>query len=59
MIHDPLEKVHTKKRNRLAQEKLNDLVFVMYNLKLKQRQEQKRDSKAQSLDLDDIQSDDE
>ncbi|RZB41223.1 hypothetical protein D0Y65_055408 [Glycine soja] len=27
--------VHTKRRNRLQQKKMNDLVYVMYNLKLK------------------------
>ena len=33
--------VHTKKRNRLHQKKMNDLVFVMYNLKLGERQKRK------------------
>ncbi|XLR01843.1 hypothetical protein S83_068041 [Arachis hypogaea] len=30
--------VHTKRRNRLHQKKMNDLVYVMYNLKLKGKQ---------------------
>src|ERR1044072_9124502 len=30
-------KVHTKKRNRLHQRKMNQLVYVMYNLKMKGR----------------------
>ncbi|KAL8518187.1 hypothetical protein ACS0TY_009525 [Phlomoides rotata] len=29
------ERIHTKKRNRLEHERLNDLVFVHYNLRLK------------------------
>ncbi|XLT09156.1 hypothetical protein HN51_054949, partial [Arachis hypogaea] len=32
------EMVHTKRRNRLHQKKMNDLVYVMYNLKLKGKQ---------------------
>ncbi|KAL8138686.1 hypothetical protein V2J09_004687 [Rumex salicifolius] len=55
------EMVHTKKRNRLHAEKMNDLVFSMDNLKLKQKQ-QKRASKYQSpivSVLDDLSSDDE
>ncbi|XP_058071385.1 uncharacterized protein LOC131220558 [Magnolia sinica] len=31
------EAIHTKKRNRLEQKKLNDLVFVQYNQKLRER----------------------
>ncbi|KAF7826839.1 zf-BED domain-containing protein/DUF659 domain-containing protein/Dimer_Tnp_hAT domain-containing protein [Senna tora] len=47
------EMVHTKRRNRLQQKKMNNLVFVMYNQKLKDR-------KARELaDLDNIPSDDE
>ncbi|KAF7801631.1 zf-BED domain-containing protein/DUF659 domain-containing protein/Dimer_Tnp_hAT domain-containing protein [Senna tora] len=47
------EMVHTKRRNRLHQKKMNDLVFVMYNQKLK-------DKKVRELaDLDNIPSDDE
>uniref|UniRef100_A0A803LM38 BED-type domain-containing protein n=1 Tax=Chenopodium quinoa TaxID=63459 RepID=A0A803LM38_CHEQI len=55
------EMVHTKKRNRLHQQRMNDLVFVMYNLKLKRRQE-RRASKSiiqQPIILDELQSDDE
>ncbi|KAL5165454.1 hypothetical protein HKD37_18G050579 [Glycine soja] len=36
------EMVHTKRRNRLHQQKMNDLVYVMYNLKLKRKQNRKR-----------------
>ncbi|CAN0859686.1 hypothetical protein LINGRAHAP2_LOCUS7732 [Linum grandiflorum] len=32
------DRVHTKKRNRLLQKKMNDIVYVMYNSKLLQRQ---------------------
>lgn len=31
------EHIHSKKRNRLEHQKLNDLVFVRYNLRLQQR----------------------
>ena len=31
------ERIHTKKRNRLEHEKMNDLVYVHYNLRLKNR----------------------
>ncbi|KAG8381166.1 hypothetical protein BUALT_Bualt06G0094100 [Buddleja alternifolia] len=31
------ERIHTKKRNRLEHQRLNDLVYVHYNLKLKDR----------------------
>ncbi|GLJ21845.1 hypothetical protein SUGI_0408520 [Cryptomeria japonica] len=31
------ESIHTKKRNRLSQKRLNDLVFVRYNLRLRVR----------------------
>jgi len=41
--------------NRLYQKKMNDLVYVMYNLKLKSRQIQK----TVALPFDDIESDDE
>ena len=48
--------VHTKRRNRLHQKKMNDLVFVMYNLKLKDRQSIKNES---FIGVDDLSSDDE
>ncbi|CAN0859404.1 hypothetical protein LINGRAHAP2_LOCUS7654 [Linum grandiflorum] len=32
------ERVHSKKRNRLLQKKMNDIVYVMYNSKLLRRQ---------------------
>ncbi|XP_052726181.1 uncharacterized protein LOC108332656 [Vigna angularis] len=49
------EMVHTKRRNRLHQQKMNDLVYVMYNYKLKSRQIRK----IVALPFDDIESDDE
>ena len=33
------ERIHTKKRNRLEHQRLNDLVYVHYNLRLKNRYE--------------------
>ncbi|XP_031394428.1 uncharacterized protein LOC116205873 [Punica granatum] len=47
--------VHTKRRIRLHQKKMNDLVFVMYNLKLKD----KKIRKQVDLQVEDISSDDE
>ncbi|XP_052736558.1 uncharacterized protein LOC108336843 [Vigna angularis] len=49
------EMVHTKRRNRLHQKRMNDLVYVMYNSKLKSRQIRK----IVALPFDDIESDDE
>ncbi|XP_028126841.1 uncharacterized protein LOC114323430 isoform X3 [Camellia sinensis] len=52
------EMVHSKRRNRLHQKRMNDLVFVMYNLKLRQRH-MNRQAIVNPLCLDDIQSNDE
>ncbi|XP_025665020.1 uncharacterized protein [Arachis hypogaea] len=49
------EMVHTKRRNRLHQKKMNDLVYVMYNLKLKDKQIRK----TPELEFDAVHSDDE
>ncbi|PKI76890.1 hypothetical protein CRG98_002677 [Punica granatum] len=49
------DKVHTKRRIRLHQKKMNDLVFVMYNLKLKD----KKIRKQVDLQVEEISSDDE
>ncbi|XP_050252405.1 uncharacterized protein LOC126698931 [Quercus robur] len=46
------EQIHTKRRNRLAQKRLNDLVFVKYNQKMKARYN-KRDV-IDPISLDDI-----
>ncbi|KAK4581650.1 hypothetical protein RGQ29_025008 [Quercus rubra] len=46
------EQIHTKRRNRLAQKRLNDLVFVKYNQKMKARYD-KRDV-IDPISLDDI-----
>ncbi|XP_058067541.1 uncharacterized protein LOC131216927 [Magnolia sinica] len=53
------EAIHTKKRNRLEQKKLNDLVFVQYNQKLRE-QFQSRKEKPSFLDpicLDELDED--
>ncbi|XLS89544.1 hypothetical protein HN51_065552, partial [Arachis hypogaea] len=47
--------VHIKRRNRLHQTKMNDLVYVMYNLKLKGKQIRK----TPELEFDAVHSDDE
>ncbi|XP_052119071.1 uncharacterized protein LOC107494867 [Arachis duranensis] len=49
------EMVHTKRKNRLHQKKMNDLVYVMYNLKLKGKQIRK----TPELEFDAVHSDDE
>ncbi|KAL9669651.1 hypothetical protein QQ045_007198 [Rhodiola kirilowii] len=49
------EKVHTKKRNRLHQQKMNDLVYVMANKRLTRKETRKREQ----LEFIDIESDDE
>ncbi|XP_057763547.1 uncharacterized protein LOC130983969 [Arachis stenosperma] len=49
------EMVYTKRRNRLHQKKMNDLVYVMYNLKLKGKQIRK----TPELEFDAVHSDDE
>jgi hypothetical protein len=38
------ERIHTKKRNRLEHQRLNDLVYVTYNLRLKHRHQYKKRS---------------
>ncbi|KAH1192481.1 hypothetical protein GmHk_19G053708 [Glycine max] len=48
------EMVHTKRRNHLHQKKMNDLVYVMYNLKLKSR----KIRKTVDLSFEDMESND-
>ncbi|GJS64188.1 hypothetical protein Tco_0678752 [Tanacetum coccineum] len=53
-------KVHSKGRNRLQQQKMNDLVYVMYNLKLSGREERKRkEEDFETFNFEDVDSDDE
>ncbi|XP_027902994.1 uncharacterized protein LOC114163106 [Vigna unguiculata] len=55
------DQVHTKRRNRLEQQRLNALVYVKYNLQLELRQKS-REEKGETYDpicLSDIESDDE
>ncbi|KAG5154557.1 hypothetical protein JHK82_012526 [Glycine max] len=51
-----LAEVHTKRRNHLHQKKMNDLVYVMYNLKLKSGQIRKL---VLELPFEDMESSDE
>ncbi|XP_059624684.1 uncharacterized protein LOC132267551 [Cornus florida] len=51
------EMVHSKRRNRLQQKKMNDLVFVMYNIKLKERN-LKRQAVIEPIIFEDVSSDD-
>ena len=48
------ERIHTKKRNRLEQQRLNVLVFVQYNLWLRRNQLLNRRPDTDPIVLDDI-----
>ena len=48
------ERIHTKKRNRLEQKRLNDLVFVQYNLRLRRNQLMNKRPDTDPIVLDDI-----
>ncbi|CAA0840621.1 hAT dimerisation domain-containing protein, partial [Striga hermonthica] len=52
------ESIHTKKRNRLEHSRLNALVFVKYNYRLRERSIRRRD-KMDPIIVDEIDSDDE
>ncbi|CAN1132641.1 hypothetical protein LINPERHAP2_LOCUS7154 [Linum perenne] len=47
------ERVHSKKRNRLLQKKMNDIVYVMYNSKLLRRQAKDIERVFDEIDSDD------
>ncbi|KAG6509452.1 hypothetical protein ZIOFF_027444 [Zingiber officinale] len=46
------EPVHSKRRNRLAQKRMNDLVFVMYNLRLREREREREKQKMMNVEKD-------
>jgi hypothetical protein len=48
------ERIHTKKRNRLEQKRLNDLVFVQYNLRLRRNQLLNKRPDSDPIVLDDV-----
>ena len=48
------ERIHTKKRNRLEQKQLNDLVFVQYNLWLRCNQLLNKRPYTGPIVLDDV-----
>jgi hypothetical protein len=48
------ERIHTKKRNRLEQKQLNDLVFVQYNLRLRCNQLLNKRPDSDPIVLDDV-----
>ena len=48
------ERIHTKKRNRLEQKLLNDLVFVQYNLRLRRNQLLNKRPDSDPIVLDDV-----
>ena len=48
------ERIHTKKRNRLEQKRLNDLVFVQYNLRLRPNQLLNKRPDTDPIVLDDV-----
>ncbi|XP_071715220.1 uncharacterized protein [Rutidosis leptorrhynchoides] len=51
--------VHTKRRNRLGTKKMNDLVYIMYNRKLKQKFMKKKNEEEDPLFIENVMSDDE
>ncbi|KAL6535268.1 hypothetical protein OROMI_026642 [Orobanche minor] len=53
-----LNRIHTKKRNKLEHRRLNALVYVKYNLKLRERSI-RRSNKIDHIVVDEIDSDDE
>ncbi|OVA16657.1 zinc finger protein [Macleaya cordata] len=44
------DQIHSKRRNRLARKRLNDLIYVHYNLRLKERQLRRKTDNSDSLD---------
>eukprot|EP00253_Pinus_taeda_P025432 PITA_25432 len=48
------ERIHTKKRNRLDQKRLNDLVYVQYNLRLRRNQLLNKRPDSDPIVLEDI-----
>ncbi|XP_042045781.1 uncharacterized protein LOC121792059 isoform X2 [Salvia splendens] len=46
-VHDQM---HRHRQNRLSQKRLNEAIYVHYNLRLRERQMRKRSSKSTSLD---------
>ncbi|KAF3780198.1 hypothetical protein EJ110_NYTH39819 [Nymphaea thermarum] len=46
--------IHSKKRNRLEHKRLNDLVFVRYNMRLKQRELEKESARKHTSQFDPI-----
>ena len=48
------ERIHTKKRNRLEQKRLNDLVYVQYNLRLRRNQLLNKRPDSNLIVLEDI-----
>lgn len=44
------DQIHRESHNRLAQKRLNDLIYVHYNLRLRERQLSKRSNDVMSLD---------
>eukprot|EP00253_Pinus_taeda_P021773 PITA_21773 len=49
-----LERIHTKKRNRLDQKRLNDLVYVQYNLRLRRNHLLNKRPDSDPIVLEDI-----
>ena len=48
------ERIHTKKRNRLEHKRLNDMVYVQYNLRLRRNQLLNRTPASGNITLDDF-----
>ncbi|XP_054815012.1 uncharacterized protein LOC129315390 [Prosopis cineraria] len=48
------ERIHTKRRNRLQHQRLNDLVFTNYNLRLKHRSQLRKNKSYDPIDYESI-----
>lgn len=48
------DQIHSKRQNRLSQKKLNDLIYVHYNLRLRECQLRKRSKDSSSVSVDTV-----
>lgn len=48
------DQIYSKRQNRLSQKKLNDIIFVHYNLRLRECQVRKRSRDSKSISVDGV-----
>ena len=48
------DQIYSKRRSRLSQKKLNDLIYVHYNLRLRECQLRKRSKDSSSVSIDTV-----